>query len=114
MKDRSLRFLLVMTVFVTVACSEPPYVYDAAAIDRNHADFGKTRTDRDAVRICYNQRGTTPREISSIASETCGEFGKVAVFDGHDYTICPLSHPVAAHYVCAAPASSTYDSIYRF
>lgn len=102
--NNSLKMLGVFLFLALLSgCSEPPYVHDEALVNRDHPDFGREITNRDTVSICYNTRGATPAEVARLAQEACGEFGKTAAFDQHDYTICPLSHPVAATFICVAP-----------
>ena len=101
-------------VLLMTACSEPPYIHDAAVFNRAHPAFGQTRTDRAEVKICYNTRGAVPADVAAIARDACGEFGKIAVFEGNDYAMCPLSHPVAATYSCVAKAAATTRSSLRF
>lgn len=43
-----------------------------------------------------------PDEIVRMAHKACGVFGKQAVFEKNDYTLCPLSHPIAAVFACVA------------
>jgi len=112
MKRPIILALVLAAVAATAACSEPPYVRDPARIDRDHPDFGKTMTDREAVEICYNTRGASPADVAALARDACGEFGKVAVFEEQDYTVCPLTNPVAAVYRCEAPSASTWNSQY--
>lgn len=103
----------LVAVLVLGACSQPPYVYDEAAFNRNHPDFAKVKTDIESVSICYNTRGATPADVVRLARESCGEFGKHPVFETQNYAICPLSHPVAAVFDCVAEAPGT-GSTFQF
>lgn len=114
MKCFSLRPAVVVACLLLAACSDPPYVHDPAEFNRDHADFGKDRTDIAEVTICYNTRGATPADVTRLAVESCGEFGKSAVFEGQTYAICPLSHPVAAVFTCESGSASPYPSIPQF
>lgn len=95
--------LAVSGAVVLSACAKPPYIHNEAAYNRDHDDFGKVRTDRDEVTVCYHRNATTPREVAQLAEAECRAFGKTAVPRDQDISTCPLTTPVAAHFDCADP-----------
>ena len=114
MKRLPLLLCAVAVCFGLAACSDPPYVYDVAEFNRDHADFGKDKTDIESVTVCYNTRGATPADVSRLAVEACGEFGKTASFEAQSYKVCPLSHPVAATFECVEPGGYSYPLLPQF
>ncbi|MEQ8664571.1 MAG: hypothetical protein RIC16_02505 [Rhodospirillales bacterium] len=114
MMYRVARAAMMAACVTLVACSDPPYVHDAAEFDRDHEQFGKDRTDISTVTVCYNKRGATPADVTNLAAEACGEFGKSAVFKEQSYEHCPLSHPVAATFTCVAASTYSYPVLPQF
>jgi hypothetical protein len=94
-------------VFVALAAGgcagAQPYVYTAAEFDRTRSDFGRPVTDIDAVTVCYGTWSASPAEVTTLAREECGKYGKVAHLVGQDRRTCPLVTPVAAHFACRRP-----------
>jgi hypothetical protein len=100
---------LVFTFFA--ACSTPPYVYKAGQFDRSSAGFGQTVSDIFDVTICYSKYSATPEEVSKLALDECARFGKSVRFIEQDYSICPITAPMAAFYACEGEKVSdkSYD-----
>jgi hypothetical protein len=86
------------------ACASPPYIHDEAAYNRAHSDFGKPRTDRTEVTVCYARNATTADEVAALADAECRRFGKTAVPRSQDFVTCPLATPAAANFDCRDPA----------
>jgi hypothetical protein len=68
-------------------------------------------TDISHVTICYSKYSAIPREISRLALDECGRFGKSANFIEQDYSVCPITAPMAALYECVGEKASneSYD-----
>jgi hypothetical protein len=87
--------------FLAAGCSwPPPYVFKKGEFNRQRESFGKEPTDITSVIICYNKRGSTPRQIRDLAVAECAKFNKVAEFEHQDHKTCPLSTPVSAYFFC--------------
>ena len=109
-RNDSVRFasLTVAALLGTVsACAQPPYIHDSAEFNRESGDFGKVRTERNDVTVCYWRNSTSAQEVASIANSACQEFGKVAVLESQDMGTCPMLTPIAANYACVAQADAT-------
>jgi len=104
-------FILLSVFIVSSACSTPPYVHKADKFNRSSDGFGQMVTDISYVTICYSKYSATPREISRLAFDECGRFGKSVNFIEQDYRICPITTPLAAHYACVGEKASneSYD-----
>ena len=101
--------LLVFTVFA--ACSTPPYVYKGGQYDRLSDGFGRRVNDISNVTICYSKYSATPEDVSKLARDECAGFGKSVRFIEQDYSICPITAPMAALYACEGEKASdeSYD-----
>jgi hypothetical protein len=104
-------FILLSVLFFSSACSTPPYVHKADQFNRSSDDFGQVVTDISHVTICYSKYSATPREISKLALDECGRFGKSFNFIEQKYSVCPITAPMAAHYACVGEkaSSESYD-----
>jgi hypothetical protein len=104
-------FILLFVFIVSSACSAPPYVHKVNQFNRLSDGFGQTVTDISLVTICYSKYSATPGEISKLALEECGRFGKSVNFIEQDYNVCPIITPTAAHYACVGEKASgeSYD-----
>jgi hypothetical protein len=104
----------VLIALVLGACesfTQEPYIYRPAEFDRGRDDFRQDPKDRKSLIICYNSSDTTPEALREMAEEECGKYGKMALFDRHDYQYCPLMSPAGAVFLCqpkaaAAPAAA--------
>jgi hypothetical protein len=97
------RFLGVLLVSLSTllgACQ--PYIYEPDEFNRERADFGRERTDRTEVSICYFTRTTTPQDILAMAEGECAKFGKTARYLYSQTGECPLSTPTLGHFACTA------------
>ncbi len=83
-----------------------PYIFQKKEFDRNRPDFGKPVTDRTRFTICYNGARSTDGQVARLAEEECSRFGKRAEPSGDGFGDCPLLVPVAAQFVCTAPAAA--------
>ena len=95
-----LAFAAVLAVLLA-ACQ--PYVYDVGEFDRDREDFGRDRTDRSAVDVCYATRGTSAQNLLTLAEAECAKFGKTARYQHSDVLECPVVTPFRARFVCQAP-----------
>jgi hypothetical protein len=90
-----------MIMILAAGCSIfDPYVYKEDEFNRESETFFKEPDDRDFVTICYSPlTADTPRRYE-LAKETCGKYGKTAVYDGRSAGSCPVLIPVEAVYRC--------------
>ncbi len=89
---------------LAAACSlVDPYVYKKDEFDRESATFYVEPADRDSVTICYSPLATDAPEHAELAEETCGQYGKIANYDGSGVGACPVLTPVEAIYRCETP-----------
>ena len=89
----------LLALFVA-ACQ--PYVYELNEFNRERPDFGRERTDRAAVDICYYTAKTTPQDLLAVAESECGKFGKTARYQYSDVLECPMVTPLRARFTCEA------------
>ncbi len=109
---KPIHLLIVLMAYAVSACSAPPYVLNANEFNRGSVNFGHEPEDITDVTICYQSNGTTPEQVMSLASERCQQYGKKAVYDSQNYTMCPLLTPSAATFICEKPTEN--PSLYNF
>ncbi len=97
------RLALIGIMGLAAGCSSlpEPFVFRPREFDRTLPTFGQEPTDLTEVVVCYNSRNATPQAVNALAAESCGRYGKRAVFTHHRVLACPLLTPAAAHYNCA-------------
>ncbi len=88
-------------------CWGGAYVNDPIKFNREAAGFGQPVKDITSVTICYSRLTTTAREVVSLAEAECSKFNKLARFQRQEWRTCPMAAPVAAHYRCLKPFSTT-------
>lgn len=103
MKKNSFVPVVLILCFAVASCASPPYIHKANEFNRNLHGFSQEPDDISEVTICYSRSNTTAREIMEMASDRCAAYGKKATFNSQDYSMCPLSTPVAALYTCVDP-----------
>lgn len=97
------RFLGVSVLLcATLLGACQPYVYEADEFNRERSDFGREKTDRTEVNICYFTRVTTPQDVLAMAESECAKFGKTARYQYSQTGECPLSTPTLGHFSCVA------------
>lgn len=94
--------LTVLTACLVMLSACAPYIYDPEEFNRERADFGKDRTDRTSVDICYFTRNTAAQDILAMAEAECAKFGKTARYRYSEVGICPLATPTLGYFNCVA------------
>jgi hypothetical protein len=87
-------FLAVLT-----GCARPePFVYKESEFDRRN--IARSAPVPGVVQICYHGPATTAEAVLRLAEEECAKFGKAPQMIGQEIYACPMTTPVAAHYLC--------------
>jgi hypothetical protein len=90
----------VILLALMAACQQQPYIYEIGEFNRERADFGRERTDRTEVDVCYVTRNTTPQDLLATAEAECAKFGKTARYRYSDVLECPMVTPLRARFAC--------------
>lgn len=89
--------------FALAGCSGgAPYVLHPNEFNRDDQNYGVEPKDIEKVTICYAKSSTTPDDVRKLAQNECAKFKKNAIFIKQDYTNCPATTPVSAHFDCLA------------
>ncbi|MCC7016540.1 MAG: hypothetical protein IT564_04995 [Rhodospirillales bacterium] len=86
-----------------------PFVFKNTEFDRR--TFGRPASVPGLIQVCYSSTTTTPEAVIRVAEEECAKYGKMAQMIGQDISICPMTTPIAANYLCCP---STIDPNLRY
>jgi hypothetical protein len=97
-------------IAVLSGCARPePFVFNNSEFDRRA--FGRPASVPGLVQICYSSTATTSDAVIRLAEAECAKFGKTPQMIGQDISVCPMTTPVTANYLCCP---STVDPNLRY
>lgn len=97
---RHARAFAVGLCLLAAGCGGAPYIHMEGEFNRAREGFGQAPQDITDVTVCYSGLETTAKAVADMAGERCAAFGKTAVFESQNMTVCPALTPTAANFRC--------------